>query len=124
MSNTRSILSPVGLALAALIGVPAGNLWFQSVHAAGGQAPPVKLTKEEDHQRIMDLLHMKEMRPGRKGSGDPAKGGPNYDEAKANPFPKLPDPLELKDGTKVTTTEMWLKQRRPEIVEDFDREIW
>ena len=34
------------------------------------------------------------------------------------------DPLILKNGQKVTTVEMWWKQRRPEIVEDFDREIY
>ncbi|MEI9959817.1 MAG: hypothetical protein WDM76_01420 [Limisphaerales bacterium] len=34
------------------------------------------------------------------------------------------DPLILKNGKKVTTPEMWWKQRRPEIVEDFDREIY
>ena len=124
MSNTRSMLSPAGLALAALIGVPAGSLWFQSVHAADGQAPPVKLTKEEDHQRIMDLLHMTAMRPGRKGSGEFKDGGPNYDEAQANPFPDLPDPLTLKNGKKVTKASDWWSKRRPEIVEDFDREIY
>jgi hypothetical protein len=30
----------------------------------------------------------------------------------------------LKNGQKVTTAAMWWKQRRPEIVEDFDREIY
>jgi len=48
----------------------------------------------------------------------------NYDESKANPYPNLPDPLLLKNGQKVTTPQMWWKQRRPEIVEDFDREIY
>ena len=47
----------------------------------------------------------------------------NYDEATANPFPNLPEVLTLKNGTKVTTPEMWWNQRRPEIVEDFDREV-
>jgi (4-O-methyl)-D-glucuronate---lignin esterase len=32
--------------------------------------------------------------------------------------------LVCKDGTKVTSAEMWFKKRRPEIVEDFDREIY
>jgi len=48
----------------------------------------------------------------------------NYDPAKANPFPDLPDPLTTKDGKKVTTPEMWWKQRRPEIVEDYEREVY
>jgi len=48
----------------------------------------------------------------------------NTDEAKANPFANLPDPLTLKNGQKVTTPDMWWNLRRPEIVEDFDREIY
>jgi hypothetical protein len=48
----------------------------------------------------------------------------NYDESKANPYPNLPDPLVMKNGEKVTTAEMWWTRRRPEIVEDFDREIY
>jgi hypothetical protein len=48
----------------------------------------------------------------------------NYDESKANPFPNLPDPLVLNNGQRVTTPEMWWNKRRPEIVEDFDREIY
>ena len=48
----------------------------------------------------------------------------NYDEAKANPYPTLPDALVLKNGQPVTTADMWWNQRRPEIVEDFDREVY
>jgi hypothetical protein len=48
----------------------------------------------------------------------------NYDESKANPCPNLPDPLVLKNGQKVTTAQTWWNLRRPEIVEDFDREIY
>src|SRR4030095_11845415 len=45
-------------------------------------------------------------------------------ESKANPYPKLPEPLILKSGRKVTTATAWWNQRRSEIVEDFDREIY
>ena len=38
-------------------------------------------------------------------------------------IPNLPDPLTLKNGKKVTSADVWWKQRRPEIVEDFDREV-
>jgi hypothetical protein len=48
----------------------------------------------------------------------------NYDESKANPYPNLPDPLTLNNGKKVTTAKEWWQQRRPEIVELFDREIY
>ncbi len=80
--------------------------------------PPVQLTAQADHRRIMELLKIDSLRKGVNGKEA------NYDESKANPYPKLPDPLELKDGKKVTTADMWVKQRRPEIVEDFDREIY
>ncbi len=71
---------------------------------------------------MMDQLGIKQLRPGPSGRAD-ATNSANYDPAKANPFPNLPDPLTLKSGAKVTTAEAWWKQRRPEIVEDFEREV-
>jgi hypothetical protein len=79
---------------------------------------------DEDYQAMMDLLGIKSLRPGRNGMDPNAPNYANYDESKANPYPNLPDPLVLKNGQKVTTAEMWWNQRRPEIVEDFDREIY
>lgn len=71
---------------------------------------------------MMGQLGITRLRPG--PSGQPgATNSANYDQAKANPFPDLPDVLTLKNGQKVTTPEMWWKQRRPEIVEDFEREV-
>ncbi len=72
---------------------------------------------------MMDLLHITSLRRG--ADGDPkSPNAANYDESKANADLKLPDPLRLKNGKKVTTAKMWWKKRRPEIVEDFDREIY
>ncbi len=73
---------------------------------------------------MMDLLGIASLRPGANGSDPQAPNAANYDESKANPYPNLPDPLTLKNGRRGTTAEMWWKQRRPEIVEDFDREIY
>jgi hypothetical protein len=113
------------LALAGLAAVPLSNFLFEAARAdAGGQAAPVKLTKEEDHQRLMDLLHMTEIRRGRDGMNKDSPYYANYDEAKANPFPDLPDALTLKNGKKITKPADWWRKRRPEIVEDFDREIY
>ena len=75
-----------------------------------------------DHQEMMAQLGIKRLRPGPSGN-ESAPNHANYDEALANPYPKLPDPLTLKNGRKVTRAETWWKQRRPEIVEDFDREV-
>ncbi len=77
---------------------------------------------EKDHANMMAQLGIKEIRRGRDGDAN-GKNPANYDEAKANPFPSLPDALTMKDGTKVTTPELW-QSRRAEIFEDFDREIY
>ena len=71
---------------------------------------------------MKDQLGIKILRTGPSGRAG-ATNEANYDPAKANPFPHLPDVLTLKNGQKVTTAEMWWKQRRPEIVEDFEREV-
>jgi hypothetical protein len=91
---------------------------------AGKLPPPVQLTAQQDHKRMMELLNIKELRRGANGRDPKAPNAANYDESKANPYPNLPDPLVLKNGKKVATAELWWKQRRPEIVEDFDREIY
>lgn len=80
------------------------------------------LTAEQDHQRIMDLLHIKSLRPG--PSGDPkSPNAANVDESKVRSY-VLPDPLKLESGRRVTTAAEWWKQRRPQIVEAFDREVY
>jgi hypothetical protein len=95
-----------------------------AVSPAFGDDSPVQLSAQADHRRLLDLLKIKELRPGANGRDAKAPNAANYDESKANPYPKLPDPLVLKDGQKVTTAEMWITRRRPEIVEDFDREVY
>lgn len=72
---------------------------------------------------MMEQLGITKMRPGRNGNPDATENRANYDENKANPFPDYPDALTLKDGRKVTTAAMWRDERRPEIVEDFEREV-
>lgn len=91
-----------------------------------GQQPgvpdPKNWTAAEDHRQMMDQLGIKALRPGPSGN-ESAPNHANYDEATANPFPRLPEVLTLKNGQKVTTPEAWWNQRRPEIVEDFEREV-
>lgn len=71
---------------------------------------------------MMRQLGIKALRPGPSGQVGRTNSA-NYDPDKANPFPDLPDALTLKNGEKVTTPDMWWKLRRPEIVEDFEREV-
>ncbi len=86
--------------------------------------PPAQMTTKEDHKHRMDLLKIQELRRGANPNDRTAANAVNYDESRANPYPSLPDPLVLKNGTRVATAEMWRKQRRPEIMEDFDREVY
>jgi hypothetical protein len=72
---------------------------------------------------MMDQLGIKTLRPGPSGN-EKAPNHANYDEARANPFPELPDPLLLKDGQKVTTPAMWSDQRRPELVEMYSKYVY
>jgi hypothetical protein len=72
----------------------------------------------------MDLLHIPELRRGKAGRDKSDPNFANYDESKANPYPNLPDPLTLKNGKKISKASDWWSKRRPEIVEDFDREIY
>src|SRR3979409_802759 len=82
-------------------------------------------TAQQDHQNMKDQLGIKTLRPGPSGNAQPgAPNAANYDPAKANPFPDLPDPLTLKNGARVTTAAMWWEKRRPEIVDDFEREVY
>ncbi|HTQ50746.1 MAG TPA: hypothetical protein VMJ12_08540, partial [Candidatus Acidoferrales bacterium] len=92
--------------------------------ASADVPPPMNWSAEQDHRNMMEQLGIKTLRPGAEGMNQRAANYQNTDEAKANPYPDLPDPLTLKNGKKVTTPEMWWKQRRPEIVEDFDREVY
>ena len=76
----------------------------------------------EDLKRLMDLLHITSLRRG--PDGDPnSPNAANYDESKVTPPQNLPDALNLNNGKPVSSAKMWWDQRRPEIVEDFDREI-
>ena len=90
--------------------------------AAGPPPNPNAAATAADHANMMEQLGIKALRPGPSGN-ESAPNHANYDEALANPYPRLPDALTLNNGRKVTTADAWWKERRPEIVEAFDREV-
>ena len=111
---------------------PAAAPAFAAPKPAAAAVPPWQLSPEErqrlqqlsqeDHADMLRQLGITKLRPGRNpnpGSTNP----PNTDQALANPFPDYPDALTRKNGEKVTSAEMWWQKRRPEIVEDFEREV-
>jgi hypothetical protein len=121
----RSVRWVLGLvALVSILGSRAKAQDAGSKPESSGLPPPVQLSAQQDHKRIMDLLNIMTLRPGANGSNRQAPNAAIYDETRVTPYPSLPDPLVLKNGKKVTTAEAWWQQRRPEIVEDFDREIY
>jgi hypothetical protein len=69
-------------------------------------------------------IPVKVMRPGPSGRNPNAPDYQNTDEAKANPWPNLPEMMVTKSRKPVTTPEMWWNVRRPEIVEYFDAEVY
>lgn len=92
--------------------------------ASAADPSSVAMTAEQDHQLMMDQLHIQSLRPGADGFNASAPNAQNTDESKATLYTNLHDPLTLKNGKKVTTAKQWEKQRRPEIREDFSREIY
>ncbi len=80
-------------------------------------------TTQDDHRNMLAQLGITALRPG--PSGNPkAPNAANTDEAIANPYPDYPELLVLRNWDKVATAEDWWRKRRPEIVEDFEREIY
>ena len=120
--TTRSILVAI-CALAILLAVAPSEI--RAFQTGRGQPTPQQLAiqqaSKEDHQQMLSQLHIASLRPGVNAR---VPGSANYDEAKANPYPDLPDPLRLENGKKVTSSRTWWRVRRPEIVEDFDREVY
>jgi hypothetical protein len=103
-------------------------IWFNDYSLAqfpnsAAQDSIRKITKI-DHDNMLAQLKITNLRQGANGNDPKAPNAANYDESKANPFPNLPDALTLKNGKKVNSAKMWWTKRRPEIVEDFDREIY
>jgi hypothetical protein len=80
-------------------------------------------TAQQDREQMMQQLGIKKLRPG-PSSNQKDPNHANEDEALANPCPLLPDALLTKTNHKVTTPGQWWKQRRPEIVEDFETEMY
>ena len=87
------------------------------------QQPAVPVTTEQDHRTLMEQLGIRRLRPGYSGD-ETAPNHANYDELLANPYPRLPDPLLMRNGRKVATPAEWWNERRAQIVDDFEREVY
>jgi hypothetical protein len=112
-----------GLVLFVVVAGPTGLAPTSLAQSSGRETKrPATLSAEQDHQRLMNLLHITSLRQGPSGDRKAADAA-NVDESRV-PAYTLPDPLVQKNGKRVADAETWWKVRRPEIVEDFDREIY
>ncbi len=113
------------VAVTIAVALPAQQPAAKDTPEAKARAAAMAAMQEEtrkDHQNMMEQLGIQKLRPGPSGNEkDPNHA--NYDESLANPYPDLPDVLTLKNGKKVKNANDWWKKRRPEIVEDFEREV-
>ena len=74
---------------------------------------------------MMDQLGISEAQVWSPSGSENAPNPANYDESKGlNPYPNVPDPLVMNDGTKVTTAAMWNEQRRPQLVEMLSKYVY
>jgi hypothetical protein len=84
---------------------------------------PVNFTSQQNQEHMMRQLGIKSLRPGPSGN-EFAPNHANYDTTKSDPCPKLPELLILNNGKKVTSSKMWFEQRRPEIIKDYESEVY
>ncbi|WP_221030286.1 acetylxylan esterase [Actomonas aquatica] len=89
-----------------------------------GQLPPQKLTNATARRAMLDKLGIDDTRPGADPNNPDSPNAVNYDESKATRFPDLPDPLTTEAGEPVETAEAWWQVRRPEIVAQFESEVY
>ena len=85
---------------------------------------PANAAAIAERDRELKVLGIKQMKPavGAFDIGKPCNA--NYDEALANPYPKLPDPLTTRAGEHVTTASQWQRDRRPEIAELLQSQVY
>ena len=82
-----------------------------------------KLTQINYQQMLQQLgIDANQIRPGVSGNPADANAANRFEE-KVNKY-KLPDPLILNNGVKIKNAAEWWSKRRPEIIKDFDREIY
>ena len=117
---TRISLTATLIFAGLTLGAPA----FAQQSATDSSLPkPVHFTANQAHAYLKKELGIETLRPG--PSGDPhAPNHANYDEAKADPYPNVPNALVMKDGQKVTTAKEWWTERRPQIVHAYSKYVY
>ena len=99
--------------------------WYESLtgrSVIGNSYFPMTMTAERA-EVCQHAAHEAVAKPDELSSFGYYKIPVNYDEDKV-PAYTLPDALVTKDGKKVRNARMWMKQRRPELLEIFENEVY
>ncbi len=83
----------------------------------------ITFTTQQDHDNMKQQLGIKALRPGPSGN-EAAPNRANYNENTANPCPILPEILISNSGKKIKTVEQWTAARKPELFEEFEKNIY
>lgn len=103
-------------------GLPASPFEVRIENAVNERDSVAALSNADFRQMKQQLGISTPNRPG--PSGDPnAPNAANSKESAVHPY-ALPDPLLTDKGKMVTTSSAWWDTRRPEIVEDFESEVY
>jgi hypothetical protein len=120
--GTRSKFAKMLLCSSASIVLSAGLTAQTQAPRAADQAAIARASAAE-RDRELKLLGITGMQPPATAYDIGKPGNANYDESKANPYPKLPSVLTMNNGTKVTRPAQWEK-RRAEIEAIFDEDVY
>ena len=123
MKNLNILKMYKSLMLFGILFIGAFQLNAQSWLLSQKERDSINQLGQKNQESMMKQLGITSLRPGASGD-ESAPNHANYDETVANPCPELPELLTSNKGKKVKNAEAWWKERRPEIVEDFEREVY
>ena len=97
---------------------------FAQFGLSPAQRDSINKRNSDDHNNMIQQLGIdrSQLRHGVSGNAKDANAA-NSSEEKVNNY-TLPEALILKNGKKVKTAKDWIEKRRPEIVADFESEIY
>ncbi len=116
----KTPVHPALAGLAALLALSTGSVLAQRAGGANAAA----FGDYNDHEYMKQQLGITgPLRPGARGSAVNDPNYANYDETKARAKTPVPPLLAMADGRPITTPAQW-EQRRKELFELFDRELY
>jgi hypothetical protein len=118
---TKALLFCASLSLTA--GLAAQTQAPAAAAPSASDRAAIAAASRAERDRELTLLGISEMQPGATAYDIGKPGNANYEESKANPYPKLPDVLVMSDGTRVKTPDQWNK-RRAELKAMFDENVY